>query len=287
MFAASRQLSDMRYLFVMDNEIPCQTALESQQIQDLPVSVLQDGEWGSYQYLSESSSESKENPNSLDYVPGDIQLESVHLQYLSCDKQVEVHDQMCNYGIEYSGVQDTGERVMGLSLIDSNDPISKPDPFLKWKVPKDWTLEEAATVPFTYAQAYHILDAPVILDKNQVDSVLINIGDDELFCEACIAISLSRNYIIYVSVANAEEAASIKNKFPQRIEDLQDCLNCVSPFGSSLQFGTPGGWENHELENEKENLRAVVEDGIRTGVVKPFDRTVQIQGMSANAETDE
>ncbi|KAL6953869.1 fatty-acid synthase system, partial [Sarracenia purpurea var. burkii] len=215
MFAESRHPSDSRYLFVMDDEIRCQTALKNQQNQDLPVSVLQNGEWGSYQYLSESSPTSKQNTNNSDHLPGDIQLESICLQYLCCDKEVELHDRIYNYGIEYSGVQDTGERVMGLSLIDFNDPISKPDSILKWKVPQDWTLEDAATVPFIYAQAYHILDAPVILDKKQLDSVLINIGDEGLFCEACIAISLSRNYIVYVSVASAEEAASIKNKFPQ------------------------------------------------------------------------
>ncbi|KAL6953872.1 fatty-acid synthase system [Sarracenia purpurea var. burkii] len=221
--------------------------------------------------------------------------------------------QTCNYGIEYSGVQNTGERVMGLSLIDSNDPISKPDPILKWKVPKDWTLEEAATVPFNYVQAYHILDAPVIGGKNLVHSVLINIGDEGLFSEACIAISLSRNYTVYVSVANAEEAVVIKNKFPQRIENADECMNCLCSFGFFIQIGTPNNIDNRELglypflkalafviipnkiskllstlsDDEKENLRAVVENGIRSGLVKPFDRTIQIQGMPANAENND
>lgn len=44
---------------------------------------------------------------------------------------------------------------MGLSFVNSFKPITEPDPLLKWTVPNQWSLEDAATVPFTYTQVGH------------------------------------------------------------------------------------------------------------------------------------
>ncbi|XP_065212158.1 fatty acid synthase-like [Planococcus citri] len=345
MLEEHKKPSDPRCLFVMDKNTPSESVLKSELTRDSSISVLQNGEWGSYRSISENQSKLEKSSKNIGDIPGDIQMESVYLQYLGCDREIEQSedDKIRNYGIEYSGVQDSGERVMGLAVVNSDDPISKPDSILKWNLPDNWSLEDAATVPFIYTQAYYILDAPVIRKKQYINSVLINVGDEGPFCEACISISLSRKQAVYVSVSSDEEADLIKKKFPQLdekrifnlekcsfqakilkmtkgvgvslvvnclpgIESIQESLNCVSNFGYFVQIGKIDDWESQQLElyqflkalsfimipnkiskllarlseNEKQNLRALVEDGIKNGVVVPFQSYVQIQGMSEN-----
>ncbi|XP_065211044.1 fatty acid synthase-like [Planococcus citri] len=335
--------SDPRYLFVMDKNIPSESVLKSELTRDSSISVLQNGEWGSYKSISENHSELKESSKNIVDIPGDIQMESVYLQYLGCDEEIEQSEdnKIWNYGVEYSGVQDTGARVMGLAVVNSNDPISKPDSILKWTLPDDWSLEDAATVPFIYTQAYYILDAPVIRGKQYLSSILINVSDEVPFCQACISISLSRKHTVYVTVSSDEEAVLIKKKFPEiddrrifnlkkcsfqaevlkmtkgvgvslvvnclpGIESIRESLNCTNDQGYFIQIGKTNGWESQQLElcsflksisfimvpnkiskllvklsaDEKQNLKALVDDGIRSGVVVPLESNVQIQGMS-------
>ncbi|XP_065212332.1 fatty acid synthase-like [Planococcus citri] len=337
--------SDPRCLFVMDKNTPSESDLKSELTRDSSISVLQNGEWGSYRSISENQSKLEESSKNVADIPGDIQMESVYLQYLGCDREIEQSEdnKIRNYGIEYSGVQDTGERVMGLAVVNSEDHVSKPDSILKWNLPDDWSLEDAVTVPFIYTQAYYILDAPVIRGKQYVSSVLINVSDEGPFCEACILISLSRKYTVYVSVSSDEEADLIKKKFPhldeKRIfnlekcslkaeifkmtkgvgvslvvnclsgmESIQESMNCTSLLGCFVQIGKTNDCESQQLglypfmkdlsfimipnkilkllarlsENKKQNLRALVEDGIKNGVVVPFKSNVQIQEIPEN-----
>lgn len=40
---------------------------------------------------------------------------------------------------------------MGLSSVNTFEPVAKPDSNLMWKVPKTWSFEDGATIPFIYA----------------------------------------------------------------------------------------------------------------------------------------
>lgn len=53
-------------------------------------------------------------------------------------------------GFEYSGRCENGERVMGMIASQALTTLLEFDPFLSWKVPDHWSLEEAATVPVVY-----------------------------------------------------------------------------------------------------------------------------------------
>lgn len=43
---------------------------------------------------------------------------------------------------------------MGVAIINTNNSKSdsEEDPILKWRIPDDWSLEEATTVPLVYIQ---------------------------------------------------------------------------------------------------------------------------------------
>lgn len=50
-----------------------------------------------------------------------------------------------------------GERVMGVIPDGSVSNITEPNNDFLWPVPQHWDLEEAATVPLPYIQAYYCL----------------------------------------------------------------------------------------------------------------------------------
>jgi len=53
-------------------------------------------------------------------------------------------------GFEYSGRTESGERRMGMVSSRALSNIIEYDPYLSWKVPDNWSLEDAATVPVVY-----------------------------------------------------------------------------------------------------------------------------------------
>jgi len=53
-------------------------------------------------------------------------------------------------GVEYSGRAESGERRMGMTTSRALSNIIEYDPYLSWKVPDNWSLEDAATVPVAY-----------------------------------------------------------------------------------------------------------------------------------------
>ncbi|KAG7507376.1 fatty acid synthase [Solea senegalensis] len=129
-----------------------------------------------------------------DAIPGDLAL------------------QHCMLGMEFSGREPSGQRVMGLlpakGLATSVDADSR---FL-WDVPSSWTLEQAASVPVVYATAYYSL---VVRGRlRQGESVLIHSGSGGVG-QAAIAIALSKKCKVFTTVGSAEKRAYLKERFPQ------------------------------------------------------------------------
>lgn len=63
-------------------------------------------------------------------------------------------DQECILGFEYAGINKKGERVMGTIISGAMATQLVPNPFLTWKVPDNWSLRDAATVPVVYMTVY-------------------------------------------------------------------------------------------------------------------------------------
>lgn len=53
-------------------------------------------------------------------------------------------------GFEYAGRNEKGERVMGMVTSRGLTTLLQYDPYLSWKVPDEWSLEDAATTPVVY-----------------------------------------------------------------------------------------------------------------------------------------
>lgn len=118
----------------------------------------------------------------------------------------------CMLGMEFSGRDASGKRVMGLVPAEGlATSVQLPQDFL-WDVPSSWTLEEAASVPVVYTTAYYSLVVRGRLRPGE--SVLIHSGSGGVG-QAAIAIALSQGCRVFTTVGSAEKRAYLQARFPQ------------------------------------------------------------------------
>lgn len=118
----------------------------------------------------------------------------------------------CLLGMEFSGRDAQGRRVMGLVPSEGlATSVLVPSAFL-WDVPSNWTMEEAASVPVVYSTAYYAL---VVRGRIRPgESVLIHSGSGGVG-QAAIAIALSLGCRVFSTVGSAEKRAYLRSRFPQ------------------------------------------------------------------------
>ncbi|XP_023507490.1 fatty acid synthase isoform X2 [Equus przewalskii] len=118
----------------------------------------------------------------------------------------------CMLGMEFSGRDASGKRVMGLVPAEGlATSVLLSQDFL-WDVPSCWTLEEAASVPVVYTTAYYSL---VVRGRvRRGETVLIHSGSGGVG-QAAIAIALSLGCRVFTTVGSAEKRAYLQARFPQ------------------------------------------------------------------------
>ncbi|XP_047465414.1 LOW QUALITY PROTEIN: fatty acid synthase [Mugil cephalus] len=129
-----------------------------------------------------------------DAIPGDLAL------------------QQCMLGMEFSGRNPAGQRVMGLLPAKGLATTVDADKRFLWEVPLSWTLEQAASVPVVYATAYYSLVVRGRLRPGE--TVLIHSGSGGVG-QAAIAIALSMKCRVFTTVGSAEKRAYLQQRFPQ------------------------------------------------------------------------
>ncbi|XP_077481477.1 fatty acid synthase [Stigmatopora argus] len=133
-----------------------------------------------------------------DAIPGDLAL------------------QQCMLGMEFSGRDPNGQRVMGLLPAKGLATCVDADKRFLWNVPIKWTLEQAASVPVVYATAYYSL---VVRGRLRAgESVLIHSGSGGVG-QAAIAIALSKNCKVFTTVGSAEKRVYLQGRFPRLSEE--------------------------------------------------------------------
>ncbi|CAJ0958991.1 unnamed protein product [Ranitomeya imitator] len=129
-----------------------------------------------------------------DAIPGDVAL------------------QQCMLGMEFSGRDPAGNRVMGLLPAKGLATVVDADQRFLWNVPEDWSLADAASVPVVYATAYYALIVRGRMRKGE--SVLIHSGSGGVG-QAAIAISLSMGCRVFTTVGSSEKQQYLQSRFPQ------------------------------------------------------------------------
>ncbi|KAM9281576.1 fatty acid synthase [Morus bassanus] len=120
--------------------------------------------------------------------------------------------QQCMLGMEFSGRDLTGRRVMGLLPAKGLATVVDCNKKFLWEVPKNWTLEEAASVPVVYATAYYALVVRGGIRKGE--SILIHSGSGGVG-QAAIAIALSMGCRVFTTVGSTEKREYLQARFPQ------------------------------------------------------------------------
>lgn len=113
-------------------------------------------------------------------------------------------------GLEYSGKLASGERVMGITASGGGlATLIEADKELMLKVPDSWTLEEAATVPITYATVLYALKRDNV-EKKQ--SILIHSGAGGVG-QAAIIVSYALGLNIFTTTGTKTKKKFLQNNF--------------------------------------------------------------------------
>ena len=124
----------------------------------------------------------------------------------------DIQSQDCVLGMEFSGRNSTGKRVMGMVSARGMATTILADPGFLWEVPEKYTLEQAATIPVVYATSYYALFIRGRMRKGE--SVLIHAGSGGVGI-ASISIALHAGCKVFTTVSSQEKRDFLKKTFPQ------------------------------------------------------------------------
>ncbi|KZC13477.1 PREDICTED: fatty acid synthase [Dufourea novaeangliae] len=118
----------------------------------------------------------------------------------------------CILGLEFSGRNSKGQRVMAMVPARGLATTVVADPGFSWIVPDKWTLEEASTIPVAYSTSYYALFVRGGLKRGE--SVLIHAGTGGVG-QASISIALHAGCTVFTTVGTPEKRECLKKMFPQ------------------------------------------------------------------------
>lgn len=142
----------------------------------------------------------------------------------------------CMLGMEFSGRDKCGRRVMGLVPAEGLATSVLLSPDFLWDVPSSWTLEEAASVPVVYTTAYYSLVVRGRIRRGE--TVLIHSGSGGVG-QAAISIALSLGCRIFTTVGSAEKRAYLQARFPQ-LDDTSFANSRDTSFEQHVLLHTGG-----------------------------------------------
>ncbi|XP_076288350.1 fatty acid synthase 1 [Lasioglossum baleicum] len=121
-------------------------------------------------------------------------------------------NQDCILGLEFSGRNSKGERVMAMVPARGLATTVVADSGFSWVVPEKWSLEEASTIPVAYATSYYALFVRGGLRRGE--SVLIHAGSGGVG-QASISIALHAGCTVFTTVGTPDKRQFLKKMFPQ------------------------------------------------------------------------
>ncbi|CAF3688455.1 unnamed protein product [Adineta steineri] len=266
----------LRCIQIQDSEnILNENILKTLKNKDLAINIYRNGVWGSYvhQHLQTSNdsawietdnahvnvlnrgdlssltwlqspiitNENKENPYldtctvhyaSLNF--RDIMLATGKLSPEAIPGYLKM--QGCLLGLEFAGLDSTGQRVMGLLSAKGLATKVAIDKRYSWHVPEHWTLEQASTIPVVYATAYYALVIRGQIKRGE--KVLIHAGTGGVGT-AAISIAYSYDCEVFTTVSSNEKREYLKKLFP-RLNDEHICNSRDTTFEQQIRFITKG-----------------------------------------------
>nr|XP_050846953.1 fatty acid synthase-like [Vespula vulgaris] len=145
-------------------------------------------------------------------------------------------DRDCLIGFEYSGINITGRRIMGVNRNRCLSNFCQLDTTFSWTVPESWTLEDAATAPCVYCTCIAALYINGAMQKG--DRILIHAGSGGIG-QAAINLALREGCEVFTTVGTPEKREFIKETFPS-IHDNHIGNSRDTSFEKMILEGTNG-----------------------------------------------
>jgi fatty acid synthase len=142
----------------------------------------------------------------------------------------------CLLGLEFSGHDQSGRRVMGLVPAKGLATVVDVHRNYLWPVPDQWTLEQAATVPVAYATAFYSL--VVRGNIRPGETILIHAGSGAVG-QAAISIALSHGCRVLTTVGSAEKRSYLQKRF-SGLSDASFADSRDSKFWRTILRATDG-----------------------------------------------
>ncbi|XP_043469524.1 fatty acid synthase-like [Leptopilina heterotoma] len=117
---------------------------------------------------------------------------------------------MKSFGQEYSGINSQGYRVMGIAPNVALSNYLTPDNDFTWRIPDNWSSEDAATVPLAYATAYLSL---MILGKIKADKSVFVYNGSCSIGQAAINIAINITSQVFIGYANDIDKKNLRSRF--------------------------------------------------------------------------
>nr|AMK38868.1 fatty acid synthase 1 [Colaphellus bowringi] len=121
-------------------------------------------------------------------------------------------EQECGQGFEFSGIDQSGQRVMGIIPHGALSTLAYADNHLLWRVPDEWSLAEAASVPVVYGTTVYALAIRGGMKRG--DSILIHSGTGGVG-QAAIRYALYHGCTVFTTVGNQAKRDFLKQLYPQ------------------------------------------------------------------------
>jgi fatty acid synthase, animal type len=154
-----------------------------------------------------------------------------------------------NAGLEYSGIDKHGNKVIGLLKNRSISNYCMKGDYLTFYANKNWTLDEAATVPLSYTTVYLSFFYHANIEAGE--SILIHSGTGGLG-QAAIHTALTYGLKVYATVGSEEKKKILLELFPQLCPDDIGNSHDTS-FEQMIQDRTHGKGVNYVLNSLAED----------------------------------
>nr|XP_002738672.1 PREDICTED: fatty acid synthase-like [Saccoglossus kowalevskii] len=270
-------------------------ALEKITLRDLVMNIYRDGSWGSFRHVPISTSTNSStiltshayvnvltrgDLSSLKWIASplryaisesnsyrqdictvyyaslnfrDIMVATGKLTPDALPGKIASHD--CVLGMEFSGRNHAGQRVMGLVPAKGLATTVSVDKDFTWAIPQSWTMEEAASVPVVYATVYYALIVRGQLRKGE--SILIHSGSGGVG-QAAISVALHQGCQVFTTIGSREKKNYLMSRFPE-IKEEHFGNSRDSSFEQKILIATEGMGVNVVLNSlAEEKLQASV-----------------------------